>query len=72
MSLGAILIIILLLMLLGALPGWAHSRNWEYYPSGGVGVVLCAVLVLLLLGRIWMSGGKPALVPPTAAATGAI
>lgn len=52
MSLGTILIIILLLMLLGALPRWAHSRNWGYYPSGGLGLVLGLVLVLLLLGRI--------------------
>lgn len=52
MSLGTILIIILLLMLLGALPRWSHSRNWGYFPSGGLGVLLGVVLVLLLLGRI--------------------
>lgn len=52
MSLGTILIIILLLMLLGALPKWPHSRKWGYYPSGGLGIVLVIVLVLLLLGRI--------------------
>lgn len=52
MSLGTILIIILLLMLFGALPTWSHSRNWGYYPSGGLGLVLGVVLVLLVLGRI--------------------
>ncbi|MEQ8666451.1 MAG: DUF3309 family protein [Rhodospirillales bacterium] len=52
MSLGTILIIILLLMLLGALPRWAHSRTWGYYPSGGLGLVLAIVLLLLLMGRI--------------------
>lgn len=52
MSLGTILIIILLLMLLGALPTWSHSRNWGYFPSGGLGLVLGVVLVLFLLGRI--------------------
>jgi hypothetical protein len=52
MSLGTILIIILLLMVLGFLPTWPHSRNWGYVPSGGLGLVLIIVLVLLLLGRI--------------------
>jgi hypothetical protein len=52
MSLGTILIIILLLMLVGVLPTWPHSRNWGYYPTGGLGIVLAIVLVLLLLGRI--------------------
>jgi hypothetical protein len=52
MSLGMILIIILVLMLLGALPTWPHSRSWGYYPSGGLGLVLIIVLVLLLFGRI--------------------
>ncbi|MCK9992994.1 MAG: DUF3309 family protein [Pseudomonadota bacterium] len=52
MSLGAIIIIILLLMLLGVLPTWPHSANWGYYPSGGLGLILVIVLVLLLLGRI--------------------
>ena len=52
MSLGTILIIILLLMLVGALPSWPHSRSWGYYPSGGLGIILVVVLVLLLLGRI--------------------
>jgi hypothetical protein len=52
MSLGAILIILLLLMLIGVLPAWPHSRSWGYYPTGGLGLVLIVVLVLLLLGRI--------------------
>ena len=52
MSLGTILIIVLLLMLIGVLPTWPHSRSWGYYPTGGLGTVLVIVLVLLLLGRI--------------------
>ena len=52
MSLGTILIIILLLMLIGVLPTWPHSRSWGYYPTGGLGLILVIVLVLLLLGRI--------------------
>ena len=52
MSLGTILIIVLLLMLIGVLPTWSHSRSWGYYPTGGLGIVLAIVLVLLLLGRI--------------------
>ena len=47
-----VLIIILILLLIGALPSWPHSRNWGYYPSGGLGLILLIVLVLLLLGRI--------------------
>ena len=50
--LSTILIVILILMLLGAVPTWPHSRNWGYYPSGGLGVVLLIVVILLLLGRI--------------------
>jgi asparagine N-glycosylation enzyme membrane subunit Stt3 len=50
--LGTILIVILIMALLGVLPRWPHSRNWGYYPSGGLGLVLCIVLILLLLGRI--------------------
>jgi hypothetical protein len=50
--LGTILIVILVLALLGALPRWPHSRNWGYYPSGGVGLVLLIILVLLVLGVI--------------------
>jgi len=50
--LGTIIIIVLLLMLLGALPTWPHSRSWGYYPSGGLGLLAAILLVLLLLGRI--------------------
>jgi hypothetical protein len=50
--LGTILIVILIMALLGALPRWPHSRNWGYYPSGGVGLVLLILIILLLLGRI--------------------
>ena len=50
--LGTILIVILILALFGALPRWSHSRNWGYYPSSGLGVVLVILVVLLLLGRI--------------------
>lgn len=50
--LGTILIILLVLMLLGALPTWPHSRGWGFYPSGGLGLVLVILLVLLLLGRL--------------------
>ena len=50
--LGTILIVILILALFGALPRWGHSRNWGYIPSGGIGVVVLVVIVLLVLGRI--------------------
>lgn len=50
-SIPTILLIILLLMLLGALPTWPHSRNWGYYPSGGLGLVLL-ILVILLVARV--------------------
>jgi hypothetical protein len=50
--LGTILIVILVLALLGALPRWSHSRDWGYYPTGGVGAVLFVIVILLLLGRI--------------------
>jgi hypothetical protein len=50
--LGTILIVILVLMLLGTLPRWGHSRNWGYGPSGGLGLVLLILVVLLLAGRI--------------------
>ncbi len=52
MSLGTILLIIFILMLLGALPTWPHSRSWGYGPSGGLGLVVVIIIVLLLLGRI--------------------
>ena len=50
--LGTILIVILILMLLGALPTWGHSRNWGYGPSGGVGLIVIVLVVLLVIGRI--------------------
>jgi hypothetical protein len=50
MGLGTILLIVLVLLLIGAIPSWPHSRNWGYGPSGGLGLVV--VLVLLLMGRI--------------------
>jgi hypothetical protein len=49
---GTILLIVLILMLLGALPTWPHSRSWGYYPSGGLGLLLIILVALLLLGRI--------------------
>ena len=52
MSLGTILLIILILILLGAIPAWPHSRGWGYGPSGILGVVLVIVLILMLMGRI--------------------
>lgn len=50
--LGAILLIILILILLGALPTWPYSSGWGYYPSGGVGILLIIVIILLVVGRI--------------------
>jgi hypothetical protein len=52
MSLGTILLIILVLMLIGAIPAWPHSRQWGYGPSGGLGLVVLILLILLLMGRI--------------------
>jgi hypothetical protein len=52
MSLSMILLIVLILLLIGALPSWPHSRSWGYGPSGGLGLVLIVVIVLLLMGRI--------------------
>jgi hypothetical protein len=50
--LGTILIVLLILALLGAFPRWPHSREWGYYPTGGLGLVLLIVIILLVLGRI--------------------
>jgi hypothetical protein len=50
--LGAILLIILVLALLGSLPTWGYSTGWGYYPSGGLGLVLLIVVILLLTGRL--------------------
>jgi len=52
MTLGTILLIVLILMLLGAIPTWPHSRGWGYYPSGILGTVLLIVIILLLMGRL--------------------
>ena len=52
MSLGTILLIVVILMLIGAIPSWPHSRSWGYAPSGGLGLILVILIVLLLLGRI--------------------
>jgi hypothetical protein len=50
--LGTILIVLLVLMLLGALPTWPHSRSWGYFPSGGLGLFLVILIILLLLGKL--------------------
>ncbi len=52
MSLGTILIIVLILFLVGALPTWPHSKNWGYVPTGGLGLVILILLVLVLMGRL--------------------
>jgi hypothetical protein len=50
--LATALIVVVILMLVGALPRWGHSRNWGYFPSGGLGLVLLILLILLLSGRL--------------------
>jgi len=50
--LGTILIVVVILMLLGALPTWPHSRQWGYYPSGGLGLIFVILIILLVLGRL--------------------
>ena len=52
MSLWTILLVILILMLVGALPRWCHSRSWGYAPSGGLGLIVLILIILLLMGRI--------------------
>jgi hypothetical protein len=52
MSIGTILLIVLVLFLINALPAWRHSSSWGYFPSGGLGVLLLVVVVLLVMGRI--------------------
>jgi hypothetical protein len=49
---GTILIIILILLLIGALPTWPHSTGWGYYPSGGLGLILLVLIILLVMGRL--------------------
>ena len=51
-SMGTILLVILILMLLGAVPAWPHSRSWGYGPSGGLGLVVIVLLILVLTGRL--------------------
>jgi uncharacterized membrane protein len=50
---GILLVVVLVLLLAGAFPTWSHSRSWGYMPSGGLGVVLLIVLLLVLSGRLW-------------------
>jgi hypothetical protein len=52
MNIGTILLIVLVLMLVGALPTWPHSKSWGYYPTGGLGIVILILLVLLITGRL--------------------
>jgi hypothetical protein len=52
MSVGMIVLIVLLLMVVGAVPAWPHSRSWGYGPSGGLGLVLVIIIALLVLGKI--------------------
>jgi len=52
MSLGTILLIVVVLLLVGAIPSWPHSRTWGYGPSGGLGLVLLIIIILVVLGRI--------------------
>ena len=52
MSVGTILLIILILLLVGALPNWSHSKNWGYGPTGGLGLVVVIVVILLLMGKL--------------------
>jgi len=49
---GTILVVILVLVLIGVIPTWPHSKSWGYYPSGGIGLILLILIILLLLGRI--------------------
>jgi hypothetical protein len=50
--LETILLIVLILLLIGALPSWPHSRSWGYYPSGGIGLILLIIIIILLIGRV--------------------
>lgn len=52
LMLGTILLVVLILILVGALPSWPHSQNWGYGPSGGIGLIVVILLILVLLGRI--------------------
>jgi hypothetical protein len=52
MSVGTIILIILVLALIGAVPAWPHSRNWGYGPTGGLGLIVVVLLILLLMGKL--------------------
>lgn len=52
MTIGTILLIVLVILLIGAMPAWRHSRDWGYFPTGGLGLALIVVMVLVLVGRI--------------------
>lgn len=52
MTLGTLLLVLLILMLIGAIPSWPHSKNWGYAPSGGLGLLVIILIVLLLTGRM--------------------
>ncbi len=52
MSIGTILLIILILLLIGAIPTWPHSKGWGYYPSGALGLIVVVLLILILMGRV--------------------
>lgn len=52
MSIGTIILIVLVLLLIGVIPSWPHSRAWGYGPSGGLGLILVIVVILLLLGKV--------------------
>lgn len=52
MSIGTILLIVLIILLIGALPTWGHSRNWGYAPTGGLGLIIVIIIILLLMNKI--------------------
>lgn len=52
MSLTTLLLIVLIVLLIGGLPSWPYSRNWGYYPSGGIGLILLILIILALMGRL--------------------
>jgi hypothetical protein len=52
MSIGALFLIVLILLLIGSVPTWPHSRNWGYYPSGGLGLVVVVLILLMVTNRI--------------------
>jgi len=52
MSLGTILLVVLILMLIGVFPGWSHSASWGYGPSGGIGLLVIIIVILLITGRL--------------------